>query len=97
MKISKFLSALAIAMVLMFASPAAQASIVCSVKNTPDGFVALRKFPMAGSLRLYKLRPWHKVELRPGGTVNWAKVIGPVSISSPKLGYVRKTLIYDCG
>jgi hypothetical protein len=81
---------------LLLVAPA-QASIVCNVVNTPDGFVALRKLPTAASPRLFKLKPWHKVEVLPGGTATWVKVKGPVSSSVPKQGFVRKTLISDCG
>ena len=96
----------------MLASNPASAMVVCWVKRTPDGFVALRAGPAADSRMIAKMRggdivwgdPDSTVKPRNGWTyVNWVKksMHDKTMSANAKIdgkGWVRESLIEDeCG
>ncbi len=93
--------------------PAAATSAACSIKQTADGFAALRAEPAPTARLLTRMASGHTVEMhhaQPGRSVRqgqWVKVThwadgelharGEAGAPAARIGWVHQGLLDDCG
>jgi hypothetical protein len=84
----------------------AQATAFCEIVKTRDGFVALRDRPSTSGRLIARLREGAEIQLKDGEKNGWSEVgyrpkaqsLYPEGKVPPqRIGWVRKSLIRDCG
>jgi hypothetical protein len=96
----KFLCAV---LFIFLCSAPANATIFCEVLKTPDGFVALREAPSAGSKLLLRIKTGEQVQVDFTKKGTWEKVIyylstGKPANAKPITGWVKSKYLSDvCG
>jgi hypothetical protein len=98
------LSIIAAAAVMAAASPA-EATIFCQIKQSSDGFVALRSGPSPTARLVARMRPGDEVKTVGHAPGLWQEVewwrgderLSPPGRGPRATGWVNRRLIEDCG
>jgi hypothetical protein len=105
--------ALALLAGLSVATPAGATAAVCSIRQTPDGFAALRQAPSRDSRLIRRMPAGHAVAMhhaapgRPARQGGWVRVThwadgelqapGDAGFATGRSGWVHQGLLDDCG
>ncbi|WP_439572755.1 SH3 domain-containing protein [Phreatobacter sp.] len=104
---------LAILAGIALSSPAGATAAVCSIKQTADGFAALRQQPARDGRLIRRMPAGHTVEMhhaspgRPSRQGSWVRVThwadgelharGDARFGTGRTGWVHQGLLDDCG
>jgi hypothetical protein len=98
---------------LTVSTPASATAAVCSIRQTPDGFAALREAPSRDGHLIRRMPTGHNVEMhdaspgRPARQGSWVRVThwadgelhsrGDPRFATGRTGWVHQGLLDDCG